>query len=210
MKLFIFDMGGVVVDAPEVMSDIAKLFGMTRGEFLQRCKFDRSAHGKSAADLDIHKADILTLLSNGQIGIAQFWQELYERTGTRVNADYLHILFNCVLKSDVAAIIKELRKKWRVVCGTNTIESHYRVHIERGDYALFDKTYASNVIGASKPDEEFWRRILRGERAEPRDAFFTDDNAENCEAAKRLGIFTHQFSDAKNLRGAIEDFLNAK
>ena len=207
MKLFIFDMGQVVADNVAVESSIAQMLGMSKNDFFSCCKYDSSVRGKSNI-VDIHSADILTMLSDGHITTADFWKEVYVRTGKRIDADYMHIFFNPVLNGDVVKIIKTLREKnYRVVCGTNTVESHYRVHLERGDYALFDKIYASNVLGVSKPDVVFWQRILLGEHTEAEHVFFVDDNEENCLAAKSLGIYTHQFVNAEILQKEIDVFL---
>jgi putative hydrolase of the HAD superfamily len=104
---------------------------------------------------------------------------------------------------ETAAIITGLRNAgFRVVCGTNTLEAHYRKHRERGDYDMFDAVYASHRMGVIKPSPEFWLYILNQEQADPGAAFFTDDLEENTEAAEKLGIAVHLFTGAEGL-GAV-------
>ena len=208
MKLFIFDMGNVVAHNVAVEGAAAKAAGMSEREFFEACKYDRAARGKIInKKIDIRDADIMTMLSNGEVTTGEFWSEFEKRTGVCVPTDYLGLFFNPVLDGAVVDIVKALRKKYRVVCGTNTIQSHYDIHLARGDYALFDKTYASNMIGASKPDVEFWKRIMLGEGVAPEDIFFTDDNEANCAASSSLGIRTFHFTNADDLRNEVRSWL---
>ena len=118
-----------------------------------------------------------------------------------------HVFFHADFIQGTVDIINSLKKKNRVVCGTNTIESHYLNHLERGDYSIFDQTYASNILGYSKPDLAFWKIILLSENVKPEEAFFIDDRIDNCEAAKSLGINTHHFVSPELLRKDVEKYF---
>jgi putative hydrolase of the HAD superfamily len=102
-------------------------------------------------------------------------------------------------------IIHELKQKIRVVLGTNTIDSHYKVHINRGDYSIFQKVYASNVIGYAKPDINFYKYILDSEKIEPSECILIDDSPKNVEAANSIGINGIVFSDAQSLRRILSN-----
>lgn len=61
-----------------------------------------------------------------------------------------------------------------------------------------------------KPDPEIYRIALqRMGNPDPGDVFFIDDRAENIEAAARLGMWGHVFTDAVSLERALvsEGFL---
>ncbi len=191
MKLFIFDMGGVVTtNASEVRGRPAAALGVTQEEM------DRATGG------------LFDQLTIGKISTKDFWKTVGERLGKKIDTDYFHLFFHPVLNDGTKKIILGLRKKgFRVVCGTNTIESHYLNHMARGDYAFFDQTYASQLMGAKKPDPLFWKLILDAEKCKPSDAFFTDDLEANVQAAAALGIHAFQFTNAKDLRRAIKKFL---
>lgn len=191
MKLFIFDMGGVVTtNASEARGRPAAALGVTQEE------------------MDRATGDLFDLLTIGKISVKEFWKTVGDRLGKKIDTDYFHLFFHPVLNEGTKKIILALRKKgFRVVCGTNTIESHYLNHITRGDYAFFDQTYASQLMGAKKPDPLFWKLILDAEKCEPSDAFFTDDLEANVQAAAALGIHAVQFTSAKDLRHAIKEFL---
>lgn len=197
--LFIFDMGGVVTHDEGFDRRLGKILGMKAEEFNKTC-----AGGCSGG---VCRADIMLSLSNGQITERQFWAEFAKRSGKEVEGEPWSLVFNPTRDAAVVSVIERLRKKHRVVCGTNTIECHYMEHIERGDYALFDKVYASNRIGISKPDEAFWKTILAAEEVKGEDAFFTDDREDNCLAAARLGIHVHHFTRAEGLEEAVKEYL---
>ena len=191
MKLFIFDMGGVVTtNASEARGRPAAALGVTQEE------------------MDRATGDLFDLLTIGKISVKEFWKTVGDRLGKKIDTDYFHLFFHPVLNEGTKKIILALRKKgFRVVCGTNTIESHYLNHITRGDYAFFDQTYASQMMGVKKPDPQFWKMILDAEKCAPSDAFFTDDLEANVQAAAALGIHAFQFTSAKDLRRAIKEFL---
>ena len=194
MKLFIFDMGGVVTtNASEARGRPAAALGVTQEEM------DRATDG------------LFDLLTIGKISVKEFWKTVGERLGKKIDTDYFHLFFHPVLNEETKKIILALRKKgFRVVCGTNTIESHYLNHITRGDYAFFDQTYASQMMGVKKPDLQFWKMILEAEKCAPSDAFFTDDLEANVQAAAALGIHAVQFIDAKKLQADVRAFLNKR
>ncbi|MFA6857684.1 MAG: HAD-IA family hydrolase [Treponema sp.] len=210
--IFIFDMGGVVTTSAAVEKQICDIIGISEGNFFEYCGCGNgnASYGDPGVKLNkfvSNSSDLLTLLSNGTITTKQFWQEFSARSGKSIQTDYWHLLFHPELNEDVAKIIRILRRNYRVVCGTNTIESHYMNHIERGDYTLFDQTYASNVLGVSKPDPEFWKLILLAEGVKASDVFFTDDNINNCTAASSLGLKVHQFINAADLESAVSQWL---
>lgn len=189
--LFIFDMGGVVTNTFKFDRMYEKL-GLTSKEFFDICKTD---------NYDIkHAFDI------GEIHTADFWKLFNERAARSnknipvVKNDLFRLYFHPVLNEETVELIKALRKKHRVVCGTNTIDSHWENHMERGDYSYFDQTYASNKIGEAKPDVNFYKLILEAENFKAEDAFFTDDRLDNIEAAASIGINAVQFTSAKELK----------
>lgn len=218
--LFIFDMGGVVTSTFPLDALCARL-GLTSDDFFAITRMN--------GDNIWHK------LETGKITTADFWSSFNTRVGMlqrtlydgilktedlltlspgsdiqevpQVRHDLFRLYFHPRLDSQTAALISDLRRKHRVVCGTNTIQSHWENHLERGDYALFDQTYASNKIGAAKPGADFFNLILEAENCAPKDAFFTDDKNENCEAAGKIGISAVRFTSAADLRKTWAGYL---
>ena len=191
--LYIFDIGGVVTTTFDY-GMVFRRMGLTADRFYELCRIKDG------------KRDIWEELQCGWLTNDEFWKLFKENSGLSIEFDYFRMLFHPELIQETIDIIKELKKRdpsCRVVAGTNTIQSHYEIHIERGDYAYFDSTYASNKIHLSKPGTDFFKVILEAEGVKPEDAFFTDDKAGNCLAAESLGIKTYCFDNGEGLRNKL-------
>lgn len=185
--LFIFDMGGVVTNTFK-STQLSEWLGISIDDF-------NRIGGKFHELLDV-----------GEITVKEFWDLFYKNAIEQgfsipeIKNDLFRLTFHPVLNEKTVEIIKKLRKNHRVVCGTNTIDSHWENHLERGDYSYFDQTYASNKIGVAKPSHEFYELIMKAEGFCPEETFFTDDKIENILAAEKLGINVHQFISAEKLQ----------
>jgi putative hydrolase of the HAD superfamily len=147
-------------------------------------------------------------LMDGEISADDFWSRFSSRIGTKVTEDLFTKFFNPRLDLKVAAILNQLKDSSRVVCGTNTFDSHYDYLMLGGYYDLLDAVYASNKMGVSKPHRDFYRYILKSERVKPENTVFIDDTEENVISASKLGIRSIWFKDAVGLRSDIERHLN--
>lgn len=56
----------------------------------------------------------------------------------------------------------------------------------------FDQVYTSYEIGERKPDTEFYIKAMKKAGIHPSRTLFIDDNLQNVEAAKALGIHAYQ------------------
>ena len=192
--LFIFDMGGVVTNTFSLNSLYNKL-NITSENFFKLCALGND--------------DIWQLYQTGKIDALAFWDSFNKKIAAsteekyrnvpKVENDLFHLYFHPSKNPETISLIQNLKKKHRVVCGTNTIQSHWENHMERGDYAFFNQTYASNKINCAKPDPHFFELILEAENTQPSDAFFTDDRIENVQAAASLGIHAELFTSASEL-----------
>lgn len=192
--LFIFDMGGVVTNT-FLLTALYNKLNISTQDFFHICK-----NGPE---------DIWQLFQIGKITTEQFWNNFNQRIESssdekflnvpKVENDLFRLYFHPSKNLETIELIQNLKKKHRVVCGTNTIQSHWENHMERGDYSYFNQTYASNKIGCAKPDPHFFELILEAEQTTPENAFFTDDKAENVAAAASLGIHAELFTTAAEL-----------
>ena len=199
--LFIFDMGGVVTNT-FLPAQLYKKLNITGEDFFQLCSQD----GK----------DIWQLFQTGKINPQKFWSLFNERVAASkeekyrkvpvVENDLFRLYFHPSKNLETVELIQQLKKKHRLVCGTNTIDSHWENHMERGDYAFFNQTYASNKIGCAKPDPHFFELILEAEETAAEEAYFTDDKAENVAAAASLGIHAELFTSAADLTSEWKRF----
>ncbi len=183
LKLFIFDVGGVLCDGTSTVVPIARHLGLKEQEFLML------AQRAGIRELQI-----------GKISAEDFWNNFSQIFGRAIERDLWAEFFKPVLKPDTVRLIEELRKKYRVVAGTNTIESHYQIHLQQRHYDVFDRVYASHQIGLMKPQKEFFLYILKSESAKAEETFFVDDTIENVTAAREINICSILFMDAEKLR----------
>lgn len=69
----------------------------------------------------------------------------------------------------------------------------------------FDEEYVSAHLGVAKPDVAIYSALETGSGLSGDALIFTDDKAENCDAAAARGWKTHLFEGAKGWRARLED-----
>jgi len=190
LRLFIFDVGGVVAENTSVVPSISGFLGISKEEFVE-----------------IAEMDNLLALQTGRITVEEFVYVFSRKLGRPVPGNIWDMFFKPTPMEETVRIIERLRRKYRVVAGTNTIESHYEIHKSRGDYEVFDRVYASHLIGYAKPDKAFYSHILREENCCAEEAFFTDDTRKNVKAAAELGIVSYHFTDSTALEKRLREYL---
>ena len=183
--LYIFDMGGVLCCDFNNIPVISAYLGITEENFY------------------IYSGENFRELLNGKINSNEFWVRFSLRYGKKVKEELFGKFFNPGIIQRTKDIIEELRNNSRIVCGTNTIDSHYYYLLNQGDYDIFDAVYASNLIGLSKPDPDFYWHILRSEGVKPEEAVFIDDTEENVLSAQEIGINSILFTDTSSLKSFL-------
>lgn len=193
MRLCIFDVGGVMVDGFDVAPAIAARLGLTVSELRPLLR---------AADFE--------LLHTGRISSPEFWDRFRATTGLTVDDEFWGAFFRPVRRPRMYDLVRRLREAGvRVVAGTNTLDAHYRIHAELGDYDAFAHTYASHLIHLAKPDPAFFRHILAAEAATPAQALFVDDVEANVRAAAGLGMPTVLFQTEDDAIARVEAWVKA-
>ena len=143
-------------------------------------------------------------LLDGKIDSNEFWVRFSLRYGKKVKEELFGKFFKPGTIQETRDIIEQLKSDSRVVCGTNTIDSHYYYLLNQGDYDIFDEVYASNLMGISKPDPDFYRYILKKEGIKPKNTVFVDDSEENILSAQKIGINSILFTDSDSLKEQIK------
>lgn len=189
LKLFMFDMGGVMVRDFHIAPKLLPFLGRSEPEI-----------GEIAPE--VRKA--LKDHSKGLIDEAKFW-EIYRNTTLSSTpgeeSSLLGKFFTPVLDPETVQVIQDLKQKhYRVICGTNVIDAHYRIHQNLKQYEIFDHVYASHLIHQAKPNGTFFQHILEKEKIAAHEVFFTDDMEENVESAIREGLVAYRYTDASSLR----------
>jgi len=158
----------------------------------------------------IYAGENFRKLLDGKINSNEFWVRFSLRYGKKVKEELFGKFFNPGIIRETKNIIKQLKSNSRVVCGTNTIDSHYYYLLNQGNYDIFDEVYASNSMGISKPDPDFYWHILNKEGIKPENTVFVDDTEENILSAQKIGINSILFTDSDSLKQQIETFNNSK
>ena len=88
------------------------------------------------------------------------------------------------------------------------VVSNYPVWIEElrrrfdlDDY--FEGVWASYQLGVRKPDRRFYERVVEHVGVPAAECLFVDDRKVNCDAAGQLGMRSHHFVDAADLRARM-------
>ena len=189
-KLYVFDMGGVLCCDFNDIPVISDYLGITEDNFF------------------IYSGENFKELLDGKINSNEFWTRFSLRYGKKVKEELFGKFFNPGIIRETKDIIEQLKSNSRVVCGTNTIDSHYYYLLSQGAYDIFDEVYASNLMGISKPDPDFYRHILNKEGIKPENTVFIDDTEENITSAQKIGINSILFTDADSLGQQIKTFNN--
>ena len=128
---------------------------------------------------------------------AQIFQDriawLYERYGCKADPKVAYGMTSAESATRTAFpeakdAIERLRRKYRVVIGSNTDDRPMHRNLE-GSGIFADAYYTSEGLRVYKPRQEFYLGILRAEGIEPGEAVFIGDSpAEDVQAPKALGM----------------------
>ena len=188
--LCVFDMGGVIVRDYIIWPELMDYLGLPN---------------KNLSEIDNRFHEALVRHCRGEISEKDFWSLYTEITGRTIPSDQtvplLGKFFHPKMDEPTVQIVRQLKANgMRVVSGTNVIDAHYNVHKNLGQYDLFDKVYASHLMGILKPDPAFFEYILKAENLQAGEVFFTDDSVENVKAASEVGLRAYHYTDARTLK----------
>lgn len=107
------------------------------------------------------------------------------------------------LVPEVLAIVRACKSKLPVALITNATTKLDQDLESLGIADLFDHVINASEIGSIKPEPEIYLHALKLAGVEPHEAFFTDDMAENVEAAEKIGFSGHVFETPEGLRTAL-------
>lgn len=99
------------------------------------------------------------------------------------------------INTELKGKLLELKKSgWKLIACTNQEKYRTQFFIEKLELSkIFDKVYSSAYLGLKKPDSRFYQHILDDQNTSPTDIYFWDDDIENIEGAKAMGINTYLF-----------------
>jgi len=179
------------------------------------CRFNNDIYIKKIADLtgktveDIknivfRNSDILTRFETGLISTHEFFKELSDLCGLKVNYEELKKIYSEDKFTPIEGmekLIKELKGKYKIGLLSNTGEWDF-------DYILkvapivktFDTITTSFEAKSMKPDKGIFLDALNKLNLKPEECFYVDDILEYVEVAKKLGIKAIQFTNAEKFK----------
>lgn len=179
-KLFIFDMGEVLILNVKNLQAIAERFSLDYKPF-------RAFYGLYDKDL-----------MEGKMESMDFFGIMEKKYNIKINENLFIRDFHPLPNPYMMEIIDKLREKGhRCVLGSNTFEPHMTVveKMEEKPLSHLDHLYLSYKMGVAKPSPDFFLHILEKEKVSPEDTVFIDDRAYNTDVASSLGIKTFLYDN---------------
>ena len=188
IKAIIFDIGGILYKeyAGEFHKKIAKVFNINNKKLDKiRDKYAKQAHlGKLsqekyltliAKDMKIKETSIFI----------NTWKKLEEK--------------EVKMKKDVKKTIKKLSRNYLIVAFTNTTKNHEKIRKKKKIYQYFKLKLSSTKEKLAKPEQKFYKLLLKKVKLATSEIIFIDDEKINLIPAKKLGINTILFKNNKQL-----------
>lgn len=178
--LYIFDLGNVIVDIDfnRVLGAWSDFSRVPLATLKQNFTMGEAFHQHERGEItDEEFAQALCQEMNMPLSYEQFshgWQAVF-----------------VALRPEVIAIMHKLREQGhRVVVLSNTNRLHTTFWPEEYPEirSAADHIYLSQDLGMRKPEARIYQQVLQAEGFSAEDAVFFDDNADNIEGAKLLGI----------------------
>lgn len=196
VKAVIFDFGGVVgsdSDAWDInFLEIKKLTGLS---CVQLEKFFIK-HWKK---LKIGKEDTVDfwkdIITSKNLKIPPEKLEKTYLPKITINNDVLDIVENIKLKGVLVTLLPNTARQWM----------DFKVKKFKLDQ-IFDKIYSSAHLGIAKPEPEIFEYALKDLNLAPEEVIFIDNQQNNVNSAKKLGIKAILFVNSQQLNKDLTNF----
>lgn len=153
----------------------------------------------------------LEQLFHGEISEAAYWDALIKKHGWNITVEELKKLIrqNFHEIDGTRGVLEDLKVR---IYKMGLLSVHAKEWIEYceskfGYHKFFDVVEYSFQDGVCKPDSRAYIHILESLESKPTEALFIDDSATNLATARKLGMTTIQFTNAKKLKEELE-YLN--
>jgi glucose-1-phosphatase len=149
----------------------------------------------------ITEDQIFRRYESGQFTDEEFREVIRQTLGFPLSDHEVDTAWNAILldiPTDRIDLIHKIRQKYPVFLLSNTNNIHItasnnylkKTHGINSLDILFDRLFLSYEMGMWKPDTEIYYEVLRSINLEPKEVVFFDDNLQNIESAKAIGMQT--------------------
>lgn len=140
------------------------------------------------------------LIDRGYINNEDFLMRISAISGIAIKDIKLEFDKFAKLDNDIVKLITFLQNRYKIGLLTNGGSDFIRPILQRYNIEpLFDQVVISSEVGISKPDPAIFHLMLKKLTIDPVDTIFIDDNENNIEAAKSLGVYGIWYQNIKIL-----------
>ncbi len=166
------------------------------------------------------QSDLFDMLDKGTISIENFRKQLIAMSGKTITITEFDQAWNSMIldfpKKRIEYLLN-LRKYYPVYLLSNTNIIHFPVYnkLLKINFGiddirnLFDQVYLSFQLGMRKPQPEIFQLVINENNLKPEETLFVDDNIDNIEAAKILGLGTLHLVFGMTIEKDLDKFLNS-
>ena len=192
IKVALFDVDGVIVNSDRFSLQYGKKFSISpevMNPFFQN----------ELQECLIGSKDVMDLLDP--------WLSKWKWTGTK--EEFLNFWFDLENNVDdrILRVVKDLQKRG-IKCFVATNQEKHRTEYMKtvmNFQTLFDGVFSSTEIGYKKPDEGFYRHILKHlDQHQPHEILFFDDSISHVDGAMKVGIQAFHYTDFKDCEKVIK------
>lgn len=195
IKYIIFDVGGILFQGAKTLAtDIA-----------------HDILGEMTDEGEKEYFSYRPLLQTGRKTTREFFAYLIKKYSLKESVDELYAQWlsvykeNAILNLEIVELIRQLKKRYKVVGFSNTIDLHGEYNKKVGNYSILDKIFLTYEMGFRKPDREAYEFVLKSLKAKPEECVFIDDREENIAAGEGLGIKSIKFDTNKQLINTLKE-----
>lgn len=202
IKNIIFDFGGVILDIdPQLTIEAFAKLGFNDFEKVMTPEF---------------KDDIIGKFERGILTPEIFRKKLKDFLGIKVTDQKLDDAWNSLLfdiPGERIKIIEKVKDNYNIFLLSNSNEIHYDLFVRdlqlRFGYREFDelfhKAYFSFDLHLLKPDPDIYEFVINQHGLNPAETLFIDDNMDNIEAAKKVGLLTYKLEKPTRIRDIFKN-----
>ncbi len=186
IKAIIFDLGGVVVlgKSEDIFNSLSKKLEINSNSLQLALKRYKKAMLKGR----LSPQDFSELLRKKFHISADIIQKRKE--------SYLEVM---PINKDAIALIKKLKKDYKIALITNMNKLHASINRDRGLFSYFRPAILSCEVGLIKPEKEIFELALKKMRLNAENCILLEDREEHLKIPEELGFKTILFKNNEQL-----------
>ena len=198
IKCIVFDIGGVLI--PECSNLIKEEIAVFLG--VSSLNLSKLLHNEE------------TKILTGEISLFQMYSDLIKKIGSEIDPKKIlakhissYIENSRPINKSILLLIEKLKRKYIVVCLTNTESEVMKVNNKLGLFDYFDRAYISTKMKLKKPQAEIYESIINDLGYSPSELLFIDDKFEHVLGAQQSGLNTIHYINYKQLVGELKSYV---